>query len=398
MVTLTNRINSIDLVRGLVMIIMALDHVRDFFHITANTEDPLNIATTTPALFFTRWITHFCAPVFVFLSGTSIYLQGLRKTKRELGGFLIKRGLWLILAEFTIVAFAWTYNPYYNFIPMQVIWAIGISMVIIGLLMLTKISYSLMLIIGLIVVGGHNLLDRYEANPVYTTNFFWDLFHRGVFKPYEYAPNHYLVMVYPFPVWTAVMMLGYCLGVLFKPDCPVLLRHKRLVQIGLFLIGLFIALRYLQVYGDPHKWTRQDSVVMNLLSFINLEKYPPSLMYLCLTLGPALLLLRITEEINSAFTRMISVFGRTAFFYYILHLYLIHFLAVIGFLARGHSFSEGKSAERQVPFWFVVPGEGLGLLGVYLVWVLVIVILYPICQSYDRYKTNHKEKWWLSYF
>ena len=155
------RIESIDILRGIVMVIMALDHVRDYFHIQANLDNPLNLATTTPLLFFTRWITHFCAPVFVFLSGTSIYLQSLRKTKKELAAFLIKRGLWLILIEITIISFAWSFNPHYNFIFFQVIWAIGISMVILGLLI--RLPFNLILALGIIIVFGHNLLDIPES-------------------------------------------------------------------------------------------------------------------------------------------------------------------------------------------------------------------------------------------
>jgi uncharacterized membrane protein len=165
------RIESIDILRGIAMVIMALDHVRDYFHIGANLDDPLNLATTSPALYATRWITHFCAPIFVFLSGTSIYLQSLRKTKKELSSFLIRRGLWLIIAEWVIVAFAWTFNPHYNIIPFQVIWAIGISMVILGLLILIRLPYKIIFILGLVIVFGHNLLDIPEAVPGFEAGF-----------------------------------------------------------------------------------------------------------------------------------------------------------------------------------------------------------------------------------
>jgi len=183
------RIESIDILRGIVMIIMALDHTRDYLHIASNTDDPLNLATTSPALFFTRWITHFCAPIFVFLSGTSAYLQGMRKSKKELSLFLIKRGLWLIFAEFVIIAFAWTFNPFFNLFPMQVIWAIGISMVILGFVI--RLPYKVILAIGLMIVLGHNLLDIPEAAPNFKAGFWWDLFHHGHFVPYAIAPNHF---------------------------------------------------------------------------------------------------------------------------------------------------------------------------------------------------------------
>ena len=169
--TSSKRIESIDIIRGLAMVIMALDHVRDYVHIGANTDDPLNLATTSPALYFTRWITHFCAPIFVFLSGTSVYLQSLRKSKKELGIFLLKRGLWLIIAEWTIIAFAWTFNTNFNIIPFQVIWAIGISMFILGLLVLARLPYRIILILGILIVGGHNLLDIPESKPGFEAGF-----------------------------------------------------------------------------------------------------------------------------------------------------------------------------------------------------------------------------------
>ena len=187
--TSSKRIESIDIIRGLAMVIMALDHVRDYVHIGANTDDPLNLATTSPALYFTRWITHFCAPIFVFLSGTSVYLQSLRKSKKELGIFLLKRGLWLIIAEWTIIAFAWTFNTNFNIIPFQVIWAIGISMFILGLLVLARLPYRIILILGILIVGGHNLLDIPESKPGFEAGFWWDLLHHGVFKVYPVTGN-----------------------------------------------------------------------------------------------------------------------------------------------------------------------------------------------------------------
>ena len=391
------RIESIDVLRGIVMIIMALDHVRDYFHIGANLDDPLNLATTTPALYATRWITHFCAPIFVFLSGTSIYLQSLRKTKKELGIFLLKRGLWLIFAEWVIVAFAWTFNPNFNVIPFQVIWAIGISMVVLGLLILIRIPYKAIFILGLVLVVGHNLLDIPEAAPGFKADFWWDLFHHGVFRPYAFAPNHYVMLVYPFPAWTGLMMLGYCTGVFFTPKFSMDKRRKILTRIGIGLILFFVALRFSNVYGDPVDWTNQKNGFYTFLSFMHVDKYPPSLLYLCITIGPALLLLAFMEKFKNRFTDVMVVYGRTAFFYYILHIYLIHLLAAICFFARGHSWADAANVGRQFPFLFVAPGEGYGLAIVYLVWAAVVIALYPLCKWYDKYKTSHKEKWWLSY-
>lgn len=391
------RIESIDVVRGIAMVIMALDHVRDYFHIGANLDDPLNLATTTPALYFTRWVTHFCAPVFVFLSGTSIYLQSLRKTKKELGVFLLKRGLWLIIAEWTIVAFAWTFNTNFNIIPFQVIWAIGISMFILGLLMLVNLSYKIILLLGIILVAGHNLLDIPESKPGFQASFIWDFLHHGVFTAYPITNNHVIMLVYPFVAWTGLMMLGYCAGVFFTSSYTTEQRKKMLSGTGLGLILFFVILRFSNVYGDPVDWSNQKNGLYTFFSFIKVNKYPPSLLYLAITIGPALILLALIEKIKNWCTDMMVVFGRTAFFYYILHLYLIHFIAALFFFARGHSFAEAKNVGRQFPFMYVAPGEGYGLPVVYLVWIAVVLLLYPVCKRYDRYKTAHKEKWWLSY-
>jgi len=391
----TKRIESIDIVRGIAMVIMALDHVRDYFHITANIDDPLNLDTTTPWLYFTRWITHFCAPIFVFLSGTSIYLQSLRKTKKELSAFLIKRGLWLIFAEFTIVAMAWTFLPTLNIIPMQVIWAIGISMVLLGLLI--HLPYKVILVLGLVIVFGHNLLDIPEQKAGFTPGFWWDLFHSGFFKLYNFAPQHYFMMVYPFVAWTGVMMLGYCMGVFFSQAYSAEQRRKAVAYLGLGLVVLFILLRIINVYGDPHPWTEQKTGLLNFFSFMKVNKYPPSLLYLCITIGPALLVLAWVEKIKNRFTNIMVTFGRTAFFYYIIHLYLIHLLSAISFFIKGHTVKEGLDSVQNLPFLFVLPGQGYGLPVVYGVWAFVIISLYPLCRWYDKYKTAHKEKWWLSY-
>jgi uncharacterized membrane protein len=392
-----NRIESIDIVRGIAMVLMALDHVRDFFHIGANMDDPMNLETTHALLYFTRWITHFCAPIFIFLSGTSIYLQSLRKTKKELGIFLIKRGLVLIAFEWTLIAFGWTFNPHYNLIALQVIWAIGISMVVMGLLMLARLPYIGFFILGAVIVGLHNLLDIPESVPGFKADFFWDLLHHGGFTLYAFAPHHYAMLVYPFPAWTGVMMLGYCCGILFTSSYTPQRRRKILTGIGSGLIVFLIILRFTNIYGDPVDWTIQKNGFFTFLSFLKLNKYPPSLLYLCMTIGPALILLAWVEGIKNRLTNILVIYGRTAFFYYILHLYFIHLIATICFFARGHSFAEGTGTGEQFPFLFVAPGEGYGLPVVYLVWAIVVIGLYPLCKWYDTYKTGHREKWWLSY-
>jgi uncharacterized membrane protein len=394
---INKRIESIDIVRGIVMVIMALDHVRDYFHAGANIDDPLNLATTTPFLYFTRWITHFCAPAFVFLSGTSVYLQSLHKTKKELGIFLIKRGLWLIVAECTIVAFGWTFNPSFAITPFQVIWAIGISMVILGLLVLMRLPYRILFLLGSIIVLGHNLLDIPESVPGFRAGFWWDLFHHGYFALYNVVPGHYIMLIYPFVAWTGLMILGYCTGILFTPMISRDKRRKMLTGIGIGLLAFFVLLRYSNVYGDPIPWTVQKSSFYTFLSFIKINKYPPSLLYLCLTIGILLLCLALAEKISNRFTRIMIVYGRTAFFYYILHIYLIHLMATAAFFARGHSLADAAQAGKKIPFMYIMPGEGYSLPVVYCIWIAVVVLFYPLCKWYDRYKTSHKEKWWLSY-
>ncbi len=390
-----NRIDSIDILRGIVMVIMALDHVRDYFHITANTQNPLDLNTTTPLLFFTRWITHFCAPVFIFLSGTSIYLQSLRKTKSELSAFLIKRGLWLVFAEVCIITFGWSFNPYYNFLFLQVIWTIGLSMVILGILI--RLPYNILLTLGLIIVLGHNLLDIPESAAGFKGGFWWDLFHHGFFTPYEYAPNHTALIVYPFFPWTGLMILGYCTGLFFTPQYTTERRKNIFLRIGIIGILLFIVVRSINLYGDPIAWSKQSSLLYTIFSFVDVHKYPPSLDFMLMTIGPAFLFLAYIEGIKNKFTDTMRIYGRVAFFYYILHIYLVHLFATISYFANGHTFEEAFNPKQNLPFYFVLAGEGYNLAVVYLVWLIVVVSLYPLCNWYNNYKSMHKEKWWLSY-
>jgi uncharacterized membrane protein len=389
------RIESVDILRGIVMVIMALDHTRDFFHVTANTSDPLIIPSASPILFFTRWITHFCAPTFVFLSGLSIYLQSFRKTKKELSVFLIKRGAWLIIAEVIILSFVFTLNPLYNIVFLEVIWAIGISMVILGLLI--YLPFSVILAIGLIIVLGHNLLDIQEAAPGFKPGFLYSVLHRvGGILPF--APGHILIVLYPFLPWTGLMILGYCTGTFFSEKYNVEQRKKILITIGVSAFLFFVLIRFINVYGNPFPWKTQNNWLDTFFSFINLQKYPPSLLFMCVTIGPALIVLAYLENIQNRFTNTVRIYGRVPFFYFVVHFFFIHVLAMIVFFLKGHNMQDAEKAAQQVPFMFIVPGEGFSLPVVYLIWISVVVIMYPLCKTYDRYKTNHKEKWWLSYF
>jgi uncharacterized membrane protein len=389
-----NRIQSIDILRGTVMVIMALDHVRDFFYnpggnVTAAGLNPTDLATTFPALFFTRWITHFCAPIFVFLAGTSAFIMSQRKSKMELSAFLIKRGIWLIVVEILLVTLAISFNPFYNLFFLQVIWAIGCSMIILGLFV--YLPYRFILGLGLAIVFLHNSLNFIDL----PKNMLTDMLYSALFSGYPYAPQRVVIFVYAIIPWSGIMMLGYCFGKLYLPGVIGEERKRKLLFMGLGLLGLFIVLRLINVYGDPVKWSVQTrGPVYTFLSFLNLNKYPPSLMYFCVTIGVGMLALRWLEGMNNAYTRVMNVFGRVPFFYYVIHFYLIHGLLVILFYARGYTNKDIVNPDS--PFLFTPSGLGVSLIGVYTVWMLVILIMYPLCKRYNAYKGTHHQ-WWLSY-
>lgn len=390
------RIQSIDILRGIVMIIMALDHVREFFHEDALLKDPLDPATTSIPVYFTRWITHFCAPVFVFLAGTSAYLQGLKKSKAELSKFLITRGLWLVLVEWFIISLGIIFDPGYHLIPFQVIWAIGICMFLLGILV--WLPYTAIFILGAVIVLGHNLLDYPEAvhfKQGQPMGFWWDLLHAARFAVYPFAPGHNIVIVYPFLAWLGIMMMGYCLGRMFEATVEPAARKKRLLTIGFGLIVFFAIIRVVNSYGDPAPWRDFPSTLRDIFSFLNVTKYPPSLMYASITLGPALVVLALIEGIQNKFTDFVKIYGRVPLFYYVVHFYLIHAITVFCFYFIEHK----TSAEIVDPnsfFLFRPQKFGYELWVVYLVWICVVLILYPICKRYNQYKSTHKH-WWLSY-
>ncbi len=399
-----NRIQSIDILRGIVMVIMALDHVRDFFY-NADVSgggasvamDPTNLATTTPVLFFTRWITHYCAPIFIFLAGTSVFLMSRKKTKAELSAFLIKRGFWLVFVEMIIITFGWTYNPLFSLVILQVIWAIGISMVFLGLLI--RLPFWLVFALGLIIVFGHNLLNDPELTSKLKGKFLPDLLYYSEFSiyPKDMSLSHHIIIVYAFVPWLGVMMLGYCFGKLYQQTIDRAWRKKMLLSMGTILVLLFIFIRMMKGYGDPVPMSEQPrGSLFTFLSFLNVNKYPPSLAFLCMTLGPAMIVLALIENIQNKVTDFFRVYGRVPMFYYIIHFYIIHTVAIVVFFAQG--FSASDIVTQGNPFLFKPPGFGFGLPGVYAVWLFVFLVLYPLCKKYDRYKTKYSaEKWWLSY-
>lgn len=394
-----HRINSIDVYRGIIMIVMALDHVRDYFYkvvidnASTVAAGPTDLATTTPQLFFTRWITHFCAPAFIFLAGTSAYLLGQKKSKKELSLFLFKRGVWLLLAEVTIITLGWTFNPFFNVFILQVIFAIGISMILLGVFV--QLPYLVILITGAVIVFGHNLLNYDAIGNSVKGGFFSDISYFSNFAMYHINQTHIAIIVYAFLPWTGLMMLGYCFGKLYTADTDPMLRRKWLIRIGCGLILFFILLRFINGYGDPVPWSSHErGPVFTFLSFLNVNKYPPSLMFLCITIGVAMLVLAWLEPIQNKATDFFAIYGRVPLFYYILHLYIIHVLVVIFFFINGHPTSEIISSNS--PFLFRPSTFGFNLWGVYAVWIFVVLSLYPLCKKYDLYKRTHT-KWWLSY-
>jgi uncharacterized membrane protein len=262
-----------------------------------------------------------------------------------------------------------------------------------------RLPYNFILGIGLLIVLGHNLLDFPEAVSGFKAGFWWDLLHHGHAVFYPINANHSAFIFYPFLPWTGLMILGYCLGKLFSPEFSITQRAIIFNRVGIVLLVLFVFLRGINFYGDPLPWQYQQNNFYTFLSFLNVQKYPPSLLYMAITIGIALFALAFLEKIENRFTNTMVVFGRTAFFYYILHLFLIHFLAFINYFINGHSFADIYvfSTKYNIPFLGVVTTDGFGLKMVYVIWIVVILILFPICKWYDSYKTAHKEKWWLSY-
>ena len=381
------RVSSIDLLRGVVMIIMALDHTRDYFHGDAMFFDPSNLEKTNPILFFTRWITHFCAPVFVFLAGTGAFLSGQRKSKRELSMFLLTRGLWMIVVEIFISGFGWGFNIEFPWTGLQVLWALGISMI--ALAGLIHFSPKVILSIGILIVLGHNMLDG-----IHVDTWWWSALHET--RIYELGANRRLRFSYPVLPWIGIMALGYCLGTLYKKEVLQSVRKKWLLIFGLSVTVLFIILRAINIYGDPQPWSQQPSWSFTLLSFLNTAKYPPSLLYTLMTLGPSMIFLAFTENVSRKLTMPVIHFGRVPMFYYIVHIYLIHLLAMVAAELSGFHWYD-MILERRPQFDPQLKGYGFSLLATYFVWIGVVLMLYPLCKWYDEYKTAHKDKWWLSY-
>ncbi len=366
------RLQSVDLVRGVVIVLMALDHARHFF--SAAAFDPTDPQHTTAAYFFTRWVTHFCAPAFSLLAGTSAWFQrAAGKSPSALARFLVSRGLWLVLLELTVLRVAWSWGFDLAHPALITIWALGWSMVVLAPLVFlpTWVVGAL----AVVMICGHNAFDGIHATG-------WlRIFHdNGAVN----LGGLSAWVVYPLVPWIAVMPLGYALGPLFRLPEPR--RQRLLAALGVGLIGAFIVLRSINGYGDPHRDLSQLTGVRHLLSFLNVTKYPPSLLYLLVTLGGTFLLLAAFDRLRVSAGNPILIFGRVPMFFYVLHLYVLHGAAELYW--RLH-YGEWGSHEGGDP-------RGIGLFGVYAAWLLALLVLYPLCRWYDGVKRRSRSPW-LSY-
>jgi uncharacterized membrane protein len=386
------RIESIDLLRGIVVLLMALDHVRMYFGDGSWYAQPTNLDTTTPALFFTRWITHFCAPVFVFLAGTSASLWGGRRSTSEVSHYVLTRGLFLVFCELVIVNLAWTFDITYSFHFLQVIWAIGASMIVLaGLVYLPRWA---IFAFGIILVFGHNLLDPIQMQGTSPQAIIWYILHQE--QVVYFTPDFAVYFHYPLIPLLGLMALGYVFGSLYRPEFDAGRRRKWLLGMGATAIALFLVLRGFNLYGEPNPWSPQPTLVYSIMSFLNTTKYPTSLQYLLMTIGPALVFLGLVEAVRNRVTKTILVYGRVALFFYLVHIYVIHLLALVPLVLTGRSWTEyivtaeDFRTQSTADFGFPLPV-------VYAVWVLVLVGMYPLSAWYRTYKKGHPEKWLLRY-
>jgi uncharacterized membrane protein len=379
-----SRLESIDVVRGVIMIIMALDHTRDFF---GRPGSPTNLATASAALFFTRWITNFCAPVFFLLTGTGAWLSLRKQSKVELSRFLLTRGLWLIFLDLVVFrCLAVQFNFDYHVTIITVLWALGWAMIVLSALV--HLRTSIVATIGVVMIAMHNLFDSVRsANPL------WSVLHSPniIFS----KPGHIVFVAYPLIPWVGVTALGYCLGQIYAwtPDR----RRIFLLRLGVGLSLAFIALRAINIYGDPFRWSTQHSATFTALSFLNTTKYPPSLLFLLMTLGPALLFLYSVDGHTPRLLRPALLIGKVPLFYYLIHFALIHVFAVfICYVRYGYTHWMLESPDLAHYPVTAPPGWGLTLPGVYLIWTLVVLAMYPLCRWFAAVK-QRSDNPWLSY-
>ncbi len=379
------RVSSIDMARGIIMVIMALDHARDYFHADAFVFDPTNLEKTHTALFFTRWITHFCMPTFVLLSGVATRISLLRKSKKELSWYLFTRGIWMIVLEFTVLRFGFFFNFYFDVTILSVLWLFGMCLIILSALI--YLPNKVLLSMGLIIVVGHNLLDDIAVEPTNLWFAPWTILMRVGFL--AVTPGIAFVVSYPIIPWLGVMLVGYGIGSWYSEQVDALTRQKLFLKTGVVCLIAFVVLRFINVYGDPGPWSTLETRWFTFLSFINTTKYPVSLLFLLMTIGPLLILLSILEKINTKVLQPLRTIGRVPLFYFILHFYLIHAIALISFMIKtGKPFSE-IDLHFAKSFGGITPEGGHSLAVVYLFWITIVLIMYPLCKVYDRIKSQH---------
>jgi uncharacterized membrane protein len=387
------RMASIDILRGLVLVVMALDHVRDFTMLGAR-QDPTGDPHASVLLFMTRWVTHICAPTFVFLSGVSAGLMAHRKNPTELARFLLLRGLWLIGIEILVVSTAWSFSPLgiaelggRTVIGLQVLWAIGASMVVLA--GAQYLGPRACLVMGIAILCGHNLLDAVWplGSTLATERPLWVVLHAR--QVYDLGPFS-IYFSYPLLPWIGVMLLGYASVPIFQGATK--LRDARLIRIGTGLLLAFVVLRLLDRYGDPHPWHHDPgSVTATVMSFLATTKYPPSLLYLLMTLGAAAVICAYVDRLRGGVRNALMTFGRAPLAFYVAHLYLIHGAAILLGIAQGFAAEQFLTHYRFFP-----KGFGVGLGTVYLIWIAVVALLYPLCRWVAALKARRTD-WWLSY-
>ncbi len=379
-----SRLESVDLLRGVIMIIMALDHTRDFFGVPGS---PTNLATASVALFFTRWITHFCAPVFFLLTGTGSWLSLSKRTRPELSRFLFTRGLWLIFLDLVLFrCLALQFNFDYHTTVINVLWALGWAMIVLSVLV--HLPLSLVTAFGVVMIATHNLLDSISSN-----NPIWSILHSPniIFS----SPGHIVLVAYPLIPWVGVTAAGYGLGQIYAWS-PAR-RRSFLLRIGISLTIGFVLLRALNIYGDPSHWATQRTPIYTALSFLNTTKYPPSLLFLLMTLGPALLILCGVDGRTPRILNPALIIGKVPMFYFLVHFVLIHLLAVVVCFTRyGHIHWMFESPDIANFPITQPPGWGLILPLVYLIWAFVVIAMYPLCRWYSAVKQRSSNPW-LSY-
>ena len=378
------RLESVDLLRGVIMIIMALDHTRDFFGVPGS---PTNLATASVALFFTRWITHFCAPVFFLLTGTGAWLSLRKRTRPELSWFLFTRGLWLIFLDLVLFrCLALQFNFDYHTTVINVLWALGWAMIVLSVLV--HLRPSLVTAFGVVMIATHNLLDSISSN-----NPIWSILHSPniIFS----SPGHIVLLAYPLIPWVGVTAAGYGLGQIYSWELAR--RRSFLLRLGISLTIGFVLLRALNIYGDPSHWATQRTPIYTALSFLNTTKYPPSLLFLLMALGPALLILCGVDGRTPRILNPALIIGKVPMFYFLVHFVIIHLLAVVVCFTRyGHIHWMFESPDIANFPITQPPGWGLILPLVYLIWAFVVIAMYPLCRWYSAVKQRSSNPW-LSY-